>query len=136
MRAVKKVLIPKICDILRDFLTSPEDEAFMPLLRQLVKATVADTTQAIDDKHLDLLNHVVTHCTSSSPTDPSEITSITRPILRILMKHRCRLATETHSRMQRDIDSMAMRRDMERLRVIYAEMLLFEAQAEEGQNDQ
>ncbi|KAG9583945.1 hypothetical protein KCU77_g9832, partial [Aureobasidium melanogenum] len=136
MEAVKTVLIPKICDILKDFPTSPEDESFLPLLRQLVRATVANTPQAIEERHLDLLTHVVTHCTSSSPTDQVKTASLVRPILKILSRNRHNLAGQTHSQIQRDINPATRASDLDWLRALHAELLLFEAQHEgdhEGQ---
>ncbi|KAG9831050.1 hypothetical protein KCU98_g13394, partial [Aureobasidium melanogenum] len=136
MRAVKTILIPKIGDILKDFPTAPEDESFPPLLRQLVTATVANTPQAIEERHLDLLTYVVTHCTSSSPTDQVKPASLVRPILKILSRHRQNLAGQTHSQIQRDINAAARANDLNWLRVLHAELLLFEAQHDGDQNGQ
>ncbi|KAG9946587.1 hypothetical protein KCU85_g6354, partial [Aureobasidium melanogenum] len=136
MRAVKMILVPKICDILKDFPTAPEDESFLPLLRQLLKAAVANTPQTMEDKHLDLLTHVVTHCTSSSQSDPMDIAGLVRPVLRILSRHRAKLAIQTHSQIQRDINAVARANDLGWLRALHAELLLFEAQHEADQNGQ
>ncbi|KAH0169389.1 hypothetical protein KCU67_g3082, partial [Aureobasidium melanogenum] len=136
MKAVKTILVPKICDILKDFPTSPEDDSFLPLLRQLVEATVANTPQAIEEKHLDLLTHVVTHCTSGSPTDQVKTASLVRPILKILSRHRHNLAGQTHSQIQRDINAAARAKDLDWLRALHAELLLFEAQHEGEQEGQ
>lgn len=136
MRAVKKILVPQICDILKDFPTAPEDESFLPLLRQLLKAAVANTPQTTEEKYLDLLTHVVTHCTSSSPSDPMDIASLVRPVLRILSRHRAKLAIQTHSQIQRDINAAARANDLGWLRALHAELMLFEAQHEVDQNGQ
>lgn len=106
----------------------------MPLLRQLFKAAVANTTQDIKGRHLDLYTHVVTYCTSSSPTDQVETTSLVRPVLEILTRNRHRLAKEIHSQIQRDISGAARANSLGRLRVLPAELLLFEAQCEGDQN--
>ncbi|KAH0367308.1 hypothetical protein KCU65_g4705, partial [Aureobasidium melanogenum] len=134
MRAVKKILVPQICDILKDFPTAPEDESFLPLLRQLLKAAVANTPRTTEEQHLDLLTHVVTHCTSSSSTDQVDITSLVRPVLKILSRHRPKLAMQTHSQIQRDINAAARANDLNWLRALHAELLLFEAQHEGDEN--
>jgi hypothetical protein len=120
MRAVRTMLIPKICDILKDFPTAPDDESFQPLLRQLVKVTVANQSQAMEEKHLDLATHVIVHSTSTSPTDQVDTGSLVRPVLRILSRHRQKMATDTHSQLQRDMNIAARANDLGRLRAIHA----------------
>jgi hypothetical protein len=97
MRVVTAHLIPKICDILKDFPAAPDDQSFLPLLRQLVRVTVANQPQAMEEKHLDRATHVIVHCTSTSSTDQVETASIVRPVLKILSRHRQKMATDTHS---------------------------------------
>jgi hypothetical protein len=97
MRVVTAHLIPKICDILKDFPAAPDDQSCLPLLRQLVRVTVANQPQAMEEKHLDLATHVIVHCTSTSSTDQVETASIVRPVLKILSRHRQKMATDTHS---------------------------------------
>jgi len=136
MRAVKDILIPKICDILKDFPTAPDDELFLPLLGQLIKATIANESRAIEDKSLDLSTHVVIHITASSLTDQVATSSLVRPVLKILPRHRHRLATEIHSLLQRDLSNAAKANDHGRLRAIYAQLLFLEARREIEQSEQ
>jgi hypothetical protein len=136
MRAVRTILIPMLCDILKDFPTAPDDESFLPLLRQLVKATVANLPQAMEEKHLDLATHVIVHCTSSSSTDQVEAANLVRPVLKILSKHRQRMTADTHSQLQRELNNAAKANDLEKLRAKHAQLLLLEARHEESQNEQ
>jgi hypothetical protein len=136
MRAIRTILIPMICDILKDFPTAPDDESFLPLLRQLVKATVANLPRAMEEKHLDLATHVIVHCTSSPSTDQVEAANIVRPVLRILSKHRQRMTADTHSQLQRELSNAAKANDLEKLRAKHAQLLLLEARYEEGQDEQ
>jgi hypothetical protein len=136
MRAVRTILIPMICDILKDFPTAPDDELFLPLLRQLVKATVANLPRAMEEKHLDLATHVIVHCTSSLCTDKVEAANLVRSVLGILSKHRQRMTADTHSQLQRELNTAAKTNDLEKLRAKHAQLLLVEARYEEGQNEQ
>lgn len=137
MRAVKTILIHKVCDILKDFPTAPDDKSFLPLLAQLVKATVANLPpQVVEEKHLDLSTHVIIHCTSSSPTCQAETSSLVRPVLKVLSRHRHRLAADVHSQLQRDLNVAARATDFGKLRAIYAQLLLLEAHYEGGQSGQ
>lgn len=136
MRAVKAIVVPKIYDILKDFPNSPEDPSFLPLLRQLVKVTIGINAQAIEERHLDLHTHVVMHCTSNSPTDLLETATLVRPMLKLLSRLRHKLAGQIHSQIQRDINAAAKVNNLNRLRVLHAELLLFEAQPEGDQSGQ
>jgi hypothetical protein len=137
MRAVKTILMHKVCDILKDFPTAPDDDSFLPLLAQLVKVTVANLPpQVVEEKYLDLSTHVIIYCTSSSPTYQMETSSLVRPVLRILSRHRHRLAAHVHSQLQRDLNVAARATDLGRLRAIYAQLLLLEAHYEGDQSEQ
>jgi len=136
MGNVKATLIPKLYDILKDFPTAPNDELFLPLLRQLVKATVANLPEIIEEKFLDLSTHVVIHCVSSSATDQVNAASLVRPVLRILSRNRHRMAADAYSLLQRGLNDAARADNHVRLRAMHAQLLLLEAQHENDQSEQ
>lgn len=133
---VKATLIPKLYDILKDFPTAPNDELFLPLLRQLVKATVANLPEVIEEKFLDLSTHVVIHCISSSATDQVNAASLVRPVLRTLSRNRHRVAADAYSLLQRGLNDAARADNHVRLRAMHAQLLLLEAQHENDQSEQ
>lgn len=135
MAAVKAILNPRLCDILKDFPTAPDDESFLPLLSQLVKATTANLPQAIEEKLVDLSTHVIVHCTSGSFTAQVDTTSLVRPVVKILSRHRHKMAADTYSVLQRGLADAARANNLGRLRAIYVHMLLSEAQQENGKDD-
>ncbi|KAK6006923.1 hypothetical protein QM012_005931 [Aureobasidium pullulans] len=136
IRAVKAILTPKICDLLKDFPTAHEDKFFSPLLHQLIRAAVANIPQAIEERHLDLYTHVVTNCTSTSPIDQVETASLVRPVLKNLSRHRHKMGSQTHSQIQRDINAAARANNVDWRRASQADLLLHEAQHEEEQSGQ
>lgn len=135
MAAVKAILIPRLCDILKDFPTAPDDESFLPLLSQLVKVTVANLPEAMEERFIDLSTHVIVRCTSSSSISQVDTASLVRPVVRILSRHRHKMAADAYSVLQRTLNEAARANDLDRLRAIHAESLLFEAQQANGDGD-
>lgn len=135
MRNVIIILIPKLCDILKDFPAAPDDKLFLPLLRQLVKAAVTNLSEVVEEKFLDLSTHVVTHCTSSLSTDQVSTSSLVRAVLRILSRHRHKMSADAYSLRQRGLNDAARANDIARLRAMHAQLMLLEAQHENEQNE-
>jgi hypothetical protein len=131
-RAVTQELIPKIYDILKDFPTAPDDALFLLLLRRLVKATATSMPRVMEEAYLDLSTHVVIQCPNTSSTNQVETASLVRPVLRILSRHRQRMATDTHSQLQREVSSAAKVNDSNQLCDIHAQLLILEAHHEES----
>ena len=136
MAAVKTVLIPRLCDILKDFPTAPDNDSFLTLLSQLVKVTVANLPHAIEEKFIDLSTHVIIHCTSSSSTDQVDATSLVRPVVKILSRHRHQMAADVYSLLQRSLNDAARANNLGKLRAIHAQLLLVEAQHEITRSEQ
>lgn len=129
-RAATQELIPKIYDVLKDFPTAPDDELLPSLLRRLVKATATNLPRLMEEAYLDLSTHVVIQCPNTSSTNQVETASLVRPVLWILSRHRQRMATDTHSQLQREVSSAAKANDLNKLRDIHAQLLILEAHDE------
>lgn len=133
---IKTTLIPRLCDIIKDFPTAPDNEKFLHLLRELVKATAANVPEDIEGKFVDLSIHVYMHCTSIPTADQMDTASLLRPVVVILSRHRHQMAADTYSLLQRGLSDAARANDLTRLRAIHVQLLLLEAQHEIARNSQ
>ncbi|KAI5236067.1 hypothetical protein E4T43_08849 [Aureobasidium subglaciale] len=105
---VDRKLVTKVYEILRDHPNASDDSQILPLLRQLVKAAALGNQEAIEEAHVNLLTHIVTNRTSVS------------------------LNSEGYSKGQRDITAMCIAKNFNGLRAAHAQLLVLEAQLQEG----